>query len=215
MPLPQASGKGARDRPKEVPQEKVRLLFYITDTYSYLCARINLNNMQMTKRIYTLFIIMATAMTCMAQMADPVRFTATQKINDRGQLEISFKGTIEKGWHVYGADFQDGGPQRATITLEKQEGVSPVGGIRTVGDVHRGMDAMFGMEVETVEKEVTFVQTYDLTADSYDMAGYLTYGACNDENCIPPTTVEFSFMGQGKAKADAKAGATGERHLRQ
>ena len=150
----------------------------------------------MTKRTYTLFIIIMTALTCMAQMAEPVHFTTSHKINSKGQLEIYFKGTIDAGWHVYGADFQDGGPQRATITLEQQDGVRPVGSIRTKGDVHRGMDPMFGMEVETIEKKVTFVQTYDLTAGQYDIAGYLTYGACNDQNCIPPTTVEFSFKGE-------------------
>lgn len=165
--------------------------------------------MQMTKRIHTLFIIIMAAVGCMAQMAEPVRFTASQKINARGELEISFEGVIDDGWHVYGADFQDGGPQRATVTLEKQEGVRPLGGIRTVGDVHRGMDPIFGMEVETVEKKVTFIQAYELTADRYDIAGYLTYGACNDENCIPPTSVEFSFFGDNNAaspkdKATAK-----------
>ncbi len=159
--------------------------------------------MQMTKRIYTLFIIMMAAVGCMAQMPEPVRFTTSQKVNDKGQLEISFQGTIDDGWHVYGADFKDGGPQRATITLEKQEGVRAVGNIRTIGDVHRGMDPMFEMEVETVEKKVTFTQTYELTADKYDIAGYLTYGACNDQNCLPPTTVEFSFKGEGKAKGTA------------
>lgn len=154
--------------------------------------------MLMTNRIYTFFIITLAALGCMAQMAEPVRFTAAQKINDRGQLEISFHGTIDAGWHVYGADFEDGGPQRAVITLEKQDGVRTVGGIRTVGDVHRGTDPMFGMEVESVEKEVTFIQTYELTADRYDIAGYLTFGACNDQNCLPPTNVEFSFFGDNK-----------------
>lgn len=165
--------------------------------------------MQMIKRIHTLFIIIMAAVGCMAQMATPVRFTAEQRINERGELEIAFRGTIEDGWHVYGADFQDGGPQRATITLERQDGVRPQGGIRTIGDVHRGMDPMFQMEVETIEKKVTFVQTYELTADRYDIAGYLTYGACNDQNCIPPTTVEFSFQGEAKT-VKAKAADTGK-----
>ena len=156
----------------------------------------------MAKRTYTLFIIIMAAIGCMAQMAEPVRFTPSQKINDKGQLEISFEGTIDAGWHVYGADFQDGGPQRATITLEKQDGVKPSGSLRTIGDVHRGMDPMFMMEVETVEKKVTFVQTYDLTAATYDIAGYLTFGACNDQNCLPPTNVEFTFQGTNMAAAE-------------
>ena len=149
----------------------------------------------MLKRIYTLFIIIMGALGCMAQMADPVKFTVNQKINDKGQLEVSFKGTIDDGWHVYGTNIKDDGPQRATITLEKAEGVKESGAMKTIGDVHRGIDPMFNMEVETIENEVTFVQTYDLTGSMYNITGYLTYGACNDQNCLPPTSVDFSFNG--------------------
>lgn len=171
----------------------------------------------MIKRIYTLFIIITTGILgCLAQMADPVKFTTSHKINAKGQLEISFQGSIESGWHVYGSNFEDGGPQRATVTLEKQEGVKPVGTLQTIGEVHRGMDPMFMMEVETVEDEVTFVQTYEVTGDTYMVCGYLTYGACNDQNCLPPTTVDFSFNGNGTNSAksvDAAAQQAGPKSI--
>ena len=150
----------------------------------------------MFKRIYTLFIIIMGALGCMAQMADPVKFSVSKKINANGQLEVSFQGTIESGWHVYGSNFEDGGPQRAIVTLEKGDGVKQTGSLKTIGDVHRGQDPMFMMEVETIEDKVTFVQTYELTGSEYDIAGYLTYGACNDQNCLPPTSVDFSFKGK-------------------
>ncbi len=159
----------------------------------------------MTKRLHTLFIIIVAAVACWAQMPEPVHFTMSQKINDKGQLEISFQGTIDDGWHIYGSNFEDGGPTRATITLEKQEGATLAGKLRTIGDAHRSIDPMFGIEVETLEKKVTYVQTFDLTAETYEVVGYLTYGACNDENCIPPTTLEFSFNGTAPAKAVAPA----------
>ncbi|MEE1289302.1 MAG: cytochrome c biogenesis protein CcdA, partial [Bacteroidaceae bacterium] len=157
----------------------------------------------MAKRIYTLFIIVMGALGCMAQMAEPVKFSVSEKINANGQLEISFQGTIESGWHVYGSNFEDGGPQRAMVTLEKSTGVKQVGDLKTIGDVHRGQDPMFMMEVETVEDKVTFVQTYELTGSGYDIAGYLTYGACNDQNCLPPTSVDFSFKGNKTQGASA------------
>lgn len=147
----------------------------------------------MIKRFYTLFIIIGVALGAMAQMAEPVKFSVSEKINDKGQLEISFRGTIEEGWHVYGTNIPEGGPTATTITLEKQDGAKAIDGIKTIGDVHHGMDPMFGVEVETIEKEVTFVQTYEIDKDGYNISGYLTYGACNDENCLPPTTVDFSF----------------------
>ena len=33
---------------------------------------------------------------------------------------------------------------------------------------------------------------------------YLQYGACNDENCLPPTNVEFSFKGEAAGKQTAE-----------
>ena len=149
----------------------------------------------MTKRLYTLFIISMIAICSIAQLAEPVKFTVKKAINDKGQLEVSFHGAVDEGWHVYGTNFADGGPTRTTLTIEKQEGATPDGTLKTIGKVHRGIDSMFGMEVETVEGDVTFVQTFDITGDSYDVSGYLTYGACNDQNCTPPTTVDFSAKG--------------------
>ena len=154
----------------------------------------------MLKRIYTLFIIIMGALGSMAQLAEPVKFLVTESVNEKGQLEVSFKGSVEEGWHVYGSNFEDGGPQRAIVTLEKGDGVKMLGGLKTIGKLHRGTDPMFAMEVETVEGDVTFVQTFELTGATYELSGYLTYGACNDQNCIPPTTVDFAFKG-GSANA--------------
>jgi thiol:disulfide interchange protein DsbD len=159
----------------------------------------------MIKRFYTLFIIIGVALGAMAQMAEPVKFSVSEKINDKGQLEISFRGTIEEGWHVYGTNIPEGGPTATTITLEKQDGANAIDGIKTIGDVHRGMDPMFGVEVETIEKEVTFVQTYEVDKDGYNISGYLTYGACNDENCLPPTTVDFCFKSGNIVATEAAA----------
>ncbi|MGN1256765.1 MAG: protein-disulfide reductase DsbD family protein, partial [Bacteroidaceae bacterium] len=57
---------------------------------------------------------------------------------------------------------------------------------------------MFGMEVSYMEGVATFEQTFVITAAEYSVEGYMTYGACNDENCIPPTDVEFSFSGKAE-----------------
>ena len=180
-------------------EQKNGVLFCVNDTYSYLCTQI-VRFTAMLKRIYTLFIIIMGALGSMAQLAEPVKFLVTESVNEKGQLEVSFKGTVEEGWHVYGSNFEDGGPQRAIVTLEKGDGVKMLGGLKTIGKLHRGTDPMFAMEVETVEGDVTFVQTFELTGATYELSGYLTYGACNDQNCIPPTTVDFAFKG-GSANA--------------
>ena len=141
--------------------------------------------------LLTLFICAAVA--AVAQFQNPVAFSVTQKKVADNVLEIAFQGSVEAGWHIYGTDIADGGPTRAELTIEKQKGLKPDGKLRATGKVQRKMDEMFGMEVSYMEGTASFVQRFVITEPEYEVAGYLTYGACNDENCIPPTDVEFSF----------------------
>lgn len=143
-----------------------------------------------------------------AQIQEPVRFTVEQKKTGAGELEIRFKADIDEGWHVYGPENAEGGPTVATLTLENSNGVELKGGLKVDGQVHRAMDEMFEMEVTYVEGEASFVQTLAITEPAYEVSGYLTYGACSDQNCMPPTDVEFSFKGNSDAVADPAAKTT-------
>ncbi len=148
------------------------------------------------KRISSLLTLFICAAVALAQFQNPVTFNVTQKLTGDNALEVIFQGTIDAGWHVYGTDIADGGPTRAELTLETQKGLKPDGQLRATGKVHKAMDEMFGMEVSYMEGTASFVQRFIITEPEYEVAGYLTYGACNDENCIPPTDVEFRFRGK-------------------
>lgn len=154
------------------------------------------------KRITLLFTlcVLATA-SALAQFYNPVTFKVKEKVLDGDVLEVRFQGTVEAGWHVYGTDIADGGPTKAELTLEKQQGIKPEGALQATGNVQKKMDEMFGMEVSYMEGTAEFVQRFVITEPEYEVSGYLTYGACNDENCMPPTNVEFNFKGEGKKVA--------------
>ena len=159
-------------------------------------------NFVVMKNILSLLFLLC-ALPMFAQFQNPVKFTVKQNQVSDTEVEVVFTGQIESGWHVYTADIADGGPTKAEVTLEKQKGVKPKGKLQAKGNVHRAMDDMFGMEVSYMEGNATFVQAYTITEPTYELAGYLTYGACNNQNCIPPSNVEFSFTGTGKpAKAE-------------
>jgi thiol:disulfide interchange protein DsbD len=66
------------------------------------------------------------------------------------------------------------------------------------------------MEVSYMEGTAEFVQRFVITEPEYEVSGYLTYGACNDENCMPPTNVEFNFKGEGKKMAAVSEPKTNE-----
>ena len=163
------------------------------------------------KRIASLFTLFlcATAVV-LAQFQTPVTIKASQNKVSDDVLEVVFRGTVDAGWHVYGTDFADGGPTRAELTLETQKGLKPDGKLRAVGNVQKKMDEMFGMEVSYMEGTAEFVQRFVITEPEYEVSGYLTYGACNDENCMPPTNVEFNFKGEGKKMAAVSEPKTNE-----
>lgn len=163
------------------------------------------------KRIASLLLTLVMFIPMMAQMHNPVTFTVSQQKISDSEFEIVFTGKVEAGWHVYSTDIPDGGPTPATINFDEKKGAEPVGKLQPRGNVHKAFDNMFGMNVSYMEGSAVFVQKMKITAEQYSVKGYLNYGACNDENCMPPSDVEFSYTGKGKPaaakaeKADAKA----------
>ena len=155
----------------------------------------------MKKRILFLMFV-CCALSCVAQMPTPVKFSVQQKKTSDNTLEVEFVGKVDAGWHVYGTDIADGGPTRAELTLEKTVGLKPEGKLQATGVLHRAKDEIFDMEVSYMEGTAKFSQKFTITEPKYEVAGYLTYGACNNQNCMPPTNVEFSFEGTGKPQVE-------------
>ena len=140
-----------------------------------------------------------------AQIQDPVQFKTELKTISDTEIQIVFTGTIDEGWHVYSTDLPDGGPISATFNTDKMEGLELDGKLTPQGKVIENYDKMFEMNVRYFENEATFIQKLKVTAANYFIEGYLQYGSCDDENCLPPTNVEFSFSGKGAAGAPAAA----------
>lgn len=165
----------------------------------------------MKKSIITLFLLL-TALVLRAQILEPVTFQTELKQVADDKVEVVFTGTIDGGWHVYSTELGDGGPISATFNVDKMTGAEPIGKLKPVGKEISAYDNMFGMQVRYFEKTAQFVQELKLTGGAWQVEGYLEYGACNDENCLPPTQVSFSFQGQaaGAAQAASAAPSSGE-----
>ena len=151
--------------------------------------------------------LMLISIIAMAQMQDPVHFSVSQKQVSPSEVDVIFTGRIDKGWHVYSTGLPDDGPISATLTSEASEGAKADGKLKAQGNEINHFDNLFGMKLRYFENSVTFVQRYKLTAEKYHIKGFLEYGACNDQNCLPPTQVEFVFTGTGtpdKAAAEEK-----------
>ena len=150
-----------------------------------------------------LLLMVISCLSVVAQMQDPVHFKTEWKSISANEAEIIFNATIDPGWHVYSTDLGDGGPTQATINIDKISGAALDGKLKPGSNEIKKMDPIFEMEVKFFEKTAKFTQKVKLTGGKYSVSGYLEYGACNDENCLPPTSVDFTFSGEVPAQAKA------------
>ncbi|WP_291528991.1 protein-disulfide reductase DsbD family protein [Bacteroides sp. UBA939] len=160
------------------------------------------------KKILSIYALLLLTVVAQAQIQDPVNFKSELKTPAAGEAEIVFTATIDKGWHVYSTDLGDGGPISATFNAEKISGAEVVGRLQPKGKEVASYDKIFEMNVRYFETTAQFVQKLKLTGGAYQIQGYLEYGACNDETCLPPTQVEFDFSGKADAAAKNSASAT-------
>ena len=162
------------------------------------------------KKLLFPFVLLLFAVAMQAQIQDPVKFNSELKILAADEAEVVFTAAIYKGWHVYSTHLGDGGPISATFNVEKIFGAEVVGKLKPVGKEISTFDKLFEMKVRYFENTAQFVQKLKLTGGAYQLEGYLEYGACNDENCLPPTQVPFQFSGKVEGAAKEAAAATAE-----
>ena len=162
------------------------------------------------KKLLFPFVLLLFAVAMQAQIQDPVKFNSELKILAADEAEVVFTAAIDKGWHVYSTDLGDGGPISATFNVEKIFGAEVVGKLKPVGKEISTFDKLFEMKVRYFENTAQFVQKLKLTGGAYQIEGYLEYGACNDENCLPPTQVPFKFSGKAEGAAKEAAAAAAE-----
>ncbi len=157
------------------------------------------------KRLITLLTLALVCLLATAQgMSNPVKATAEQRpvSGHPDMIDLIFHFIIDDGWHLYGPD-NDGGPTPMTLNFETLQGAKPQGSLRISPAPQRIMDAIFECEVTFVEKKATATQRLKLTGGKWKAIGYLNYGACNDESCMPPSNVEFDFKGEMTENAPA------------
>lgn len=106
-------------------------------------------------------------------------------------VRLSFNLTISDGWHVYSTSLPDGGPISASLDLDSVSGMQAASPLLFNGNELNDFDQVFGMTVRYFEKKVTFYQNFRISDADWYIAGALTYGACNDESCLPPQRIEF------------------------
>lgn len=139
----------------------------------------------------TLLLLVTVVMAVQAQVSFTVKYKRVNPTN----VDIVFTGTAQPGWHIYSTNIGEGGPTRATFGVDKIKGAKLKGGLKGGPGAKTMQDPIFEMPVTYYEGHATFTQRVELLDKDYELKGYLKYGACNDENCLPPTSVNAMVKG--------------------
>ena len=145
----------------------------------------------------TLALFLAVALNAQITFKPSMAQTAPDEIT------ISFVGTIASGWHVY-SPTEKNGPIPASFNIDKIEGCKLEGGLKANKAPITKYEDMFGANVSFYEHSVTFTQKLKITGKTYKIEGYLEYGACNDQSCLPPTSIDVKYSGKGIDKPVAE-----------
>ncbi|MCD8262234.1 MAG: thioredoxin family protein [Bacteroides sp.] len=151
------------------------------------------------KNLYAWLLLLLLVLTtgATAQILEPVKFKSEFiRISDT-EDEIIFTALIAPGWHVYSTDLPEGGPVSATFNVDLLEGAELTGKLLPRGNEVTAFNKVFEMELRYFENAAVFVQPVRITGPAYRIEGYLEYGACDNESCLPPTKVEVTFEGKG------------------
>ncbi len=138
-----------------------------------------------------------------AQIQQPVKWSYEIKQNGC-EAELRFTARIDAGWHIYSQHTPDGGPVATSFEFEKNGKYTLLGPTQEPAPkVH--FEEVFGIEVFDFEKQVVFRQKIQLhSASGFELKGFLTYMACNDNTCLPPEDVNFSFAVKGHDCAEKR-----------
>ncbi len=170
------------------------------------CLSLCLYHFWMKRFFISLCVIFFTFFTvAVAQVSGNVKY---KRISPT-EVDIVFSLSPKSGWHVYSNGFAAGGPTRAEFGVDAKQGVELVGALKPGPGEKVIEDPIFEMQVRLFEGPCTFTQRVKLTAATYNLSGYLRYGACNDVNCLPPQTLNCKLEGNdGPGAASETSSAT-------
>lgn len=145
------------------------------------------------KKLTFIFAIVLSVLFAKGQIVNPTTWTFDSKQNNN-EVELIFKATIEKGWHLYDTHLPEGGPIATTFVFEDTTLFEKVGEIQKDPQPVQVFDQSFQMNVGYFSEQATLIQKIKLlTDDKVEIKGYVLFMSCNDETCTPPEEVEFLF----------------------
>lgn len=129
------------------------------------------------------------------QVLKPVSWSFNIEPISGNEYNLIYTAKMKKGWNVYSQFTSDDGPVPTEITYESIDGAQLVGKGQEKGYKKEGFDKLFDTNViKFIDKEPFIItQKIKVTDPTKPISGYLTFMTCDNERCLPPDDIEFTF----------------------
>ncbi|MCS7004566.1 MAG: protein-disulfide reductase DsbD family protein [Cytophagales bacterium] len=109
-------------------------------------------------------------------------------------IEIIFTALIDEGWYMYSSEGLDESVMAipTTFTFEPSESYELIGKITPV-QPKKKFDPTWNGNIMYFEKKAVFKQKIKIKSENLQLKATAEYQVCNEESCLPPTTVELVF----------------------
>lgn len=149
----------------------------------------------MKKYIMMLAVVVLTAVAAMGQAPKPIEWRMTAKMTSETEGVVTVKAIIEPGWHLYAMQLPSGaGPKPTVMEFSHPASLKWTSTMTPSLKVVEKDDPVFGVKLSWWDASVTFTRRF--TTDRPENPGKIdlkvTFMGCNDETCLPPSTVTLS-----------------------
>ncbi len=132
------------------------------------------------------------AFTAHGQIFDPVDWKVEVKhLGDVSELHLY--GSIESGWHIYGTEVKEGGPQATTIEIDELVDAEIAEQLYFLTETYTKYDPYFEMDVTLADDTAHLKMTFKITGQNPLLKGTFVYMTCDSVNCLPPEYISLEL----------------------
>lgn len=154
-----------------------------------------------------------------AQVIEPIKWSFDHK-HDGNEVDLIFTATMDQGWHLYDTFLPEGGPIATEFVFDDPSLFELVGELQKNPEPVEKFDNIFMLNLRFFSDVAVFTQKIKLKTDqAITISGHVTFMGCDDEMCLPPNEIDFSFAMKGTgggesvtpvSQSSGVAGSTGQ-----
>lgn len=161
--------------------------------------------MKLIKNLFLTLVLAFVSVAVVAQPVEPVFWKTSVEEQGEGVYKITFKASIEQGWHLYDmGPYEVGGPMATAFTFEPASDYSLEGEMTAEGELIKHYDDVYMMDVGYYEGSVAFSQLVK-SSEGAVVKVAAEWMSCNDQNCVNSDKDFEITVGTPKAAADDSA----------